>query len=109
MSLFWTFLESKLANEMGRNVINSVCQALFSGPGRGFSLPKPITLDFCRFLTDTVDITPVRPLPLIGDEQPGWVLAQTTYSPCPSRSAVTHIKGEFFSFAPPNYPVEERA
>ena len=31
-----------------------------------------------------------------------------THSPCPSRYAVTHIKGEFFSCAPPNSPVEER-
>lgn len=33
---------------------------------------------------------------------------RTTYSPCPSRFAATHIKGEFFFFAPPNSSVEEQ-
>ena len=32
-----------------------------------------------------------------------------THSPCPSRFAVTHIKGELFFFAPPNSSVEEQA
>ncbi len=102
-------LVSKLTNETGRSFVNTVCQALFGHPGWAFSLPKPITLDFSRFLTDTSGITPVPPLPLVGDVQPGWVLMQSTHSPCPSCSAVTHIKGEFFSFAPPDSPVEERA
>ena len=31
-----------------------------------------------------------------------------THSPCPSRFAVTHIKGELFFFAPPNSSVEEQ-
>ncbi len=102
-------LDSKLPNKLGRNVVSTVCQAPFSHPGRGFSRPKPTTLDFSGFLTDTRHIALVPPLPVVGDVQPGWVLAWTTYSPCPSRSAVTHIKGEFFSFGPPDSPVEERA
>lgn len=32
----------------------------------------------------------------------------STYSPCPSRFAVTHIKGEFLFCAPPYSQVEER-
>jgi hypothetical protein len=35
-------------------------------------------------------------------------IIQATHSPCPSRFAVTHIKGEFLFCAPPNSPVEER-
>lgn len=94
-------LVSQLTNETGRSVVNTVCEALFSHRGRGFSLPKPITLDFSRFLTDTDCITPVPPLPLVGDVHPGWVLTQSTHSPCPSRLSVTHIKGEsFFSLLP---------
>jgi hypothetical protein len=36
-------------------------------------LPKPITLDFSWFLTDTSSITPVPPLPLVGEVHLGWV------------------------------------
>lgn len=66
-------LVSKQANETGRSVVNTVCQALFSHLGLAFSLPKPITLDFSQFLTDTSCITPVPPLPLVGDVHPGRV------------------------------------
>jgi hypothetical protein len=66
-------LVSKLTNETGRSFVNTVCQALFSHLGWAFSLPKPITLDFSRFLTDTSCITPVPPLPLVGDVHLGWV------------------------------------
>jgi hypothetical protein len=100
---------SKLANETGRNVASTVLQVLFSHLRWSLSLPKPITLDFSLFLTDTQGVTPVPPLPLVGEVHLGRVLNQSTDSPCPSRFAVTHIKGEFFYFAPPNSPVEERA
>jgi hypothetical protein len=101
-------LVSNLTNETGRNVESFVCQSLFSKLGWAFSLPKPITLDFSWFLTDTSSITPVPPLPLVGEVHLGWVLNQSTYSPCSSRFAVTQIKGEFFCFAPPNSMMEER-
>jgi hypothetical protein len=99
---------SKPANETGRNVASTVLEVLFSHLRWSFSLPKPITLDFSLFLTDTQGVTPVPPLPLVGEVHLGRVLNQSTHSPCPSRFAVTHIKGEFFYFAPPNSPVEER-
>ena len=101
-------LVSSLTNHAGRNVVSFVCQALFSHLGWAFSLPKPITLDFSLFVTDNSSITPVPPLPLVGEVAPGRVLNHSTNSPCPSLFAVTHIKGEFFYFAPPNSMMEER-
>jgi hypothetical protein len=67
-------LDSKLANETGRNVASTVRQVLFSHRRWSFSLPKPISLDFSLFLTDTHDITPVPPLPLVGEVHLGRVL-----------------------------------
>jgi len=66
-------LVTKLTNETGRNVVNIVCQTLFSKLGWAFSLPKPITLDFSLFVTDNSSITPVPPLPLVGEVHLGWV------------------------------------
>jgi hypothetical protein len=100
---------SKLVNETGRNVASTVLQVFFSHLRESLSLPKPITLDFSLFLTDTQAVTPVPPLPLVGEVHLGRVLNQSTHSPCPSCFAVTHIKGEFLYFALPNSPVEERA
>ncbi len=69
-----SYLDSKLNNETGRNVASTVRQALFSHLRWAFSLPKPIALDFSPFPTDTYGITPVPPLPLVGEVHLGRVL-----------------------------------
>jgi len=67
-----------------------------------------IPLDLWPALADTSSNTPVPPIPLVGEAHLGWVLTRSTHSPCHSRLAVTHIKGEFLFCAPPKSTVEER-
>lgn len=68
-----------------------------------------VPLDFWSGLADTFSSTHVPPLPLVGEAHLGRVLTRSTHSPCHSRLAVTHIKGEFLFFAPPKSSVEEHA
>lgn len=67
-----------------------------------------IPVDFWSALADTSCNTPVPPLTLVGEAHLGWVYTRSTHSPCHSRLAVTHIKGEFLFCAPPNFQVEGR-
>lgn len=90
------------AAEATRNGVTAAIQVLCSLLTRPVSLSQAITLDFSRFLTDTYAITSVPPLPLVGDVHLERVSNRSTHSPCPSRFAVTHIKGEFFFWLLPN-------
>ena len=64
---------SREAVEIGWNVVNALCQTLCD-PLRGpVWLYNTIALDFSQILTDNCGITPVPPLPLVGDVHPGRV------------------------------------
>jgi hypothetical protein len=62
----------------------------------------------CRLLTAKVAMEmPIPSVPGLVFQGPEAII-RSTHSPCPSRFAVTHIKGEFIFCAPPNSPVGER-
>lgn len=58
---------------MAWNAVNAVWKRLYCQLSAAIPSVRAISLDFSPFVTDNSRITPVPPLPLVGDVHPGWV------------------------------------